>query len=87
MKNRKHSKIDLFYPSVRKTVDKMIKSSVYCYNIIDYIKYCVASITVTAVEKYAKNLMRQENCRISDNGLMITVLYKRVGKFIKENLS
>lgn len=57
MGRRTHSKIDKLDPAVKATVDEMIKTGAYYREIVDYIKSHGISISVTAVGKYAKNLM------------------------------
>ena len=57
MGRRTHSKIDKLAPTVKATVDEMIKTGAYYREIVDYIKSHGISISVTAVGKYAKNLM------------------------------
>ena len=57
MGNRKHSKIDKLDPAVKETVDEMIKSGFRYCDIVDYIKDNGMSISLSAVGKYAKNLM------------------------------
>lgn len=57
MKNRKHSKIDQLDPTVRETVDEMIKTGAYYREIVDYIKSHGISVSMASVGRYAKNLM------------------------------
>lgn len=57
MKNRKHSKIDQLDPTVRETVDEMIKTGAYYREIVDYIKLHGISVSMASVGRYAKNLM------------------------------
>lgn len=57
MGHRKHSKIDQLDPSVRETVDEMIKTGARYREIVAYIQDNGMSISIAAVGKYAKNLM------------------------------
>lgn len=57
MGNRKHSKIDQLDPTVKETVDEMIKTGAYYREIVDYIKSNGISVSLAAVGRYAKNLM------------------------------
>lgn len=57
MGNRKHSKIDQLDPTVRETVDEMIKTGALYREIADYIKSNGISVSIAAVGRYAKNLM------------------------------
>lgn len=57
MGHRKHSKIDQLDPSVRETVDEMIKTGAHYREIVAYIQDNGMSISIAAVGKYAKNLM------------------------------
>ncbi len=57
MGHRKHSKIDQLEPSVRETVDEMIKTGARYREIVAYIQDNGMSISIAAVGKYAKNLM------------------------------
>ncbi len=57
MAHRTHSKIDRLEPAVKETVDEMIKTGAYYRDIADYIKSHGVSISITAVGRYAKNLM------------------------------
>lgn len=66
MSRRTHSKISQLDPDVKETVDEMIKSGEYYRDIVKYIKSCGESISVTAVGRYAKNLMSTlESLRMS----------------------
>lgn len=56
MGNRKHSKIDRLDPTVKETVDEMIKNDFRYSEIVDYIKENGMSISLSAVGSYAKNL-------------------------------
>ncbi len=57
MGNRKHSKIDQLDPTVKETVDEMIKTGALYREIVDYIKQNGMSVSIAAVGRYAKNLM------------------------------
>lgn len=57
MGNRKHSKIDQLDPTVKETVDEMIKTGAYYREVADYIKSNGMSVSIAAVGRYAKNLM------------------------------
>ena len=57
MGNRKHSKIDQIDPTVKETVDEMIKTGTYYREVADYIKSNGMSVSIAAVGRYAKNLM------------------------------
>jgi len=57
MGNRKHSKIDQLDPTVKETVDEMIKTGTYYREVADYIKSNGMSVSIAAVGRYAKNLM------------------------------
>ena len=57
MGNRKHSKIDKLDPAVKETVDEMIKSGMRYCEIVEYIQNSGMSISLSAVGRYAKNLM------------------------------
>ena len=58
MGRRSHSKISQLEPSLRETVDEMIKSSEFYYDdIVAFIREHGVSISRSAVGAYAKNLM------------------------------
>ncbi len=57
MGNRKHSKIDQLDPTVKETVDEMIKTGALYREIVDYIKQNGMSVSIAAVGRYAKSLM------------------------------
>lgn len=100
MERRTHSKINKLDPNIKEKVDTMIKSGVYYRDIVKYIKSCGVNISITAVGKYAKNLMstldtlrmNQKNFHADQFQTLIfevmadeePELYKQVKKFIKQ---
>lgn len=57
MGHRKHSKIDQLDPTVRETVDEMIKTGSRYHEIASYIQKNGMSISIAAVGTYARKLM------------------------------
>lgn len=63
---RKHYAIDKLPPEIRETVNEMIKSDFTYKEIVDYIKTSGQSISISAVQRYASNLMQSiQNIRMT----------------------
>lgn len=56
-KKRKHYAIEKLHPDVKEAVDEMIKADFTYREIVDYIKKTGNSVSKSAVQRYASNLM------------------------------
>lgn len=56
-KKRKHYAIEKLHPDIKEAVDEMIKADFTYNEIVDYIKSTGNSISKSAVQRYASNLM------------------------------
>ena len=56
-KKRKHYAIEKLHPDVKEAVDEMIKADFTYKEIVDYIKKTGNSVSKSAVQRYASNLM------------------------------
>lgn len=57
-KRRKHYAIEKLHPDIKEAVDEMIKADFTYNEIVDYIKSTGNSISKSAVQRYASNLMQ-----------------------------
>lgn len=57
-KKRKHYAIEKLHPDIKEAVDEMIKADFTYNEIVDYIKSTGNSISKSAVQRYASNLMQ-----------------------------
>lgn len=55
---RKHYAIDKLPPAIKETVDEMIKADFTYREIVEYIKESGNSVSISAVQRYAANLMQ-----------------------------
>lgn len=56
-KIRKHYAIEKLHPDVKEAVDEMIKADFTYREIVDYIKKTGNSVSKSAVQRYASNLL------------------------------
>ena len=56
-KKRKHYAIEKLHPDVKEAVDEMIKADFTYREIVDYIKKTGNSVSKSAVQRYALNLL------------------------------
>lgn len=57
-KKRKYYAIEKLHPDIKEAVDEMIKADFTYNEIVDYIKSTGNSISKSAVQRYASNLMQ-----------------------------
>ena len=57
-KKRKHYAIEKLHPDIKEAVDEMIKADFTYNEIVDYIKSTGNSVSKSAVQRYAANLMQ-----------------------------
>lgn len=63
---RKHYAVDKLPPEIKETIDEMIKADFTYREIVEYVKISGKSISVSAVQRYASNLMQTlQNIRIT----------------------
>lgn len=63
---RRHYAVDKLPPEIRETIDEMIKADFTYKEIVDYVKLSGKSISISAIQRYASNLMQTlQNIRLS----------------------
>lgn len=55
---RKHYAVDKLPPEIKATIDEMIKADFTYREIVDYVKISGKSISISAIQRYASNLMQ-----------------------------
>ena len=64
--SRKHYAVDKLPPEIRDAVDEMIKADFTYREIVDFVKNSGESISVSAIQRYASNLMQTlQNIRVT----------------------
>lgn len=78
-KRRKHYAIEKLHPDIKEAVDEMIKADFTYNEIVDYIKSTGNSISKSAVQRYASNLMQSlQTLRMKRNAIRMLTLQNRL---------
>lgn len=63
---RKHYAVDKLPPEIKETIDEMLKADFTYREIVDYVKISGKSISISAIQRYASNLMQTlQNIRVT----------------------